>query len=72
VLAVADILAELNLHMVPQQFALRELLPENDTEASLLNLLGATGEPRHIDDLCRESGRPIADVSASLIMIELK
>lgn len=72
VIDVSDVLGELNLHLAPQQMELRELLPENDAEASLLALLDASGEPLHIDDLCRASGLPIAAVSGTLVMMELK
>jgi DNA processing protein len=72
VLEAADVLAELNLHLVPQQLELRELLPENATEGQLLELLAASGEPLHADELCRASGRPIAEVTGTLVMLELK
>jgi DNA processing protein len=72
VLETADILAELNLHMVPQQLELREVLPENPTEARLLAVLADADEPRHVDELCRESGLPVAEVSGTLVMLELK
>jgi DNA processing protein len=72
VLETADVLAELNLHLVPQQMELRAALPENDTEGRLLDLLAASGEPQHADELCRASGLPIAEVSATLVMLELK
>jgi DNA processing protein len=72
VLTTDDILTELNLHMVPQQMELREVLPENDLEAQLLALLGATGDPQHIDDLCRASSLPVAQVSGALVMMALK
>jgi DNA processing protein len=58
--------------MVPQQMELREILPENDLEAQLLTLPGATGDPQHIDDLCRASSLPVAQVSGTLVMMELK
>ncbi len=51
---------------------LREVLPENDLEAQLLAPLGATGDPQHIDDLCRASSLPVAQVSGALVMMELK
>ncbi|HEX6542596.1 MAG TPA: DNA-processing protein DprA [Ktedonobacterales bacterium] len=75
VLEVGDILSELNLHLAPQQIEmleLRETLPENDSEARLLALLDASDEPGHIDDLCRASGMPVAEVSGTLVMLELK
>ncbi len=69
---VNDVLGELNLHLVPQQMELREEMPANDDEARLLALLDPLGEPRHIDDLCRASGLPVAAVSGALVMMELK
>ncbi len=72
VLEVNDVLSALNLHLVPQQLEMRELLPENDTEAVLLDLLSGAGEPQHIDALCRTSGLQVAAVSAALVMMELK
>jgi len=75
VLEVGDILSELNLHLAPQQMEmleLREALPENASEARLLALLDASDDTGHIDDLCRASGLPIAEVSGTLVMLELK
>jgi DNA processing protein len=72
VLSVDDVLSELNLLMVPQQLELRELLPENETEAQLLAQLDAAGDPRHIDELCRATGLPVAAVSGTLVMMDLK
>jgi DNA processing protein len=75
VLEVGDILSELNLHLAPQQLELlelREALPENASEARLLALLDACDEPGHIDNLCRASGLPVAEVSGTLVMLELK
>ena len=74
-LEVGDILSELNLHLAPQQMEmleLRETLPENASEARLLALLDASDDPQHIDDLCRASGMPVAEVSGTLVMLELK
>lgn len=75
VLEVGDILSELNLHLAPQQMEmleLRETLPENASEARLLALLDASDDPGQIDDLCRASGLPVAEVSGTLVMLELK
>ncbi len=69
---VNDLLSELNLHLAPQQMELREQLPANDDEARLLALLDPLGEPRHIDELCRASGLPVATVAGALVMMELK
>ncbi|RJQ39368.1 MAG: DNA-protecting protein DprA [Dehalococcoidia bacterium] len=65
-----DILEELNLTQAVHQVALKEVLPETDTESRLLKNLSA--EPVHIDEVCRASGLPVAEVSATLAMMELK
>ncbi len=65
-----DILEELNLMTVARQMELREVIPASDTESVLLKNLSA--EPIHIDEVCRSSGLPIATVSSTLAMMELK
>ena len=67
---VDDILQELHLGEVHQQLEMRQLLPENETEAQLLQLLSV--ESQHIDELVRRSGLPAHLVSATLTMMELK
>lgn len=66
----ADILEELNLTMVAQQLEMKELVLTTDTESELLSHLSK--EAAHIDDLCRQSGLPIATVTSTLAMLELK
>lgn len=70
VTSVEDILEELNLTQASQHMEVRDLLPDNPTEAALMALL--SHEPRHMDEVVRESGLPTADVSATLTMMELK
>jgi DNA processing protein len=65
-----DILEELNLTTVARQIEMSEVLPETETEATLLKQLSA--EPSHIDEVCRKSGLPAATVSSTLAMMELK
>lgn len=65
-----DILEELNLTMIPQQLEMKELIPANEVESLLLNHLSQ--EPTHIDEVRRRSGLPIATVSSTLAMMELK
>ncbi len=65
-----DILEELNLTMVAVQVEARQVLPTNETETALLAHLSA--EPVHVDDLGREVGLPIAEVSSTLALMELK
>ncbi len=65
-----DILEELNLTTVARQMEIREVIPPSDTESQLMKQLGA--EPAHIDEVCRSSGLPVATVSSTLAMMELK
>ncbi len=65
-----DILEELNLTIATQQLEMKELVPATDTESQLLNYLSK--ETIHIDELCRHSGLPIATVTGTLAMLELK
>ena len=67
---VQDILEELNLTMIPRQMEMRELVPENETESLIIKHL--SHEPVHIDEVCRSSCLPIATVSSTLAMMELK
>lgn len=70
ILSADDVLDELQLQMMPQQMEMRRLLPENETESTLIALLSA--EPRHIDELTRQSALPAAEVSGALAIMELK
>jgi DNA processing protein len=72
ILTAEDVLAEFNVSHAPTQLELREALPADATEAALVSLLRAAGDPQHIDSLCRASGLPIAQVSGALVMMELK
>jgi DNA processing protein len=70
VCATSDILVELNLTMVGEQAQVRAAIPDNPTEAALLAHLSA--EPVHVDELGRAVGLPIAQVSSTLALMELK
>ena len=56
--------------MIPRQMEMRELVPENETESLIIKHL--SHEPVHIDEVCRSSCLPIATVSSTLAMMELK
>ena len=49
---------------------MRDSMPLEAGERVVLALLGP--EPRHVDELCRAASLPVADVTASLAMLELK
>ncbi|MDY7076335.1 MAG: DNA-processing protein DprA [Chloroflexota bacterium] len=70
VLCPEDILEELNLTMVAEQAEARQVLPADETEAALLAHLSA--EPTHVDDLRQQMALPIAEVTSTLALMELK
>src|SRR5260221_1466420 len=70
VMEVNDILEALNLFLIPQQIEMQTALAENAEERTLLELI--SHDPRHVDDLIRESGLPTTTVTATLMMMELK
>jgi DNA processing protein len=65
-----DILEELNLTIVAQQLEMTEQIPATDTESLIMKYLSS--EPTHIDEVGRQCGLPIATVSSTLVMMELK
>jgi DNA processing protein len=70
VLGPEDILEELNLTMVAEQAEARQVLPADETEAALLGHLSA--EPTHVDELQQQVDLPIAQVTSTLALMELK
>lgn len=69
-LSVSDIVEHLNLTMVEQQAEVRAAVPDTPVESRLLDRLSA--EPTHVDELCRAVALPIAQVSSTLALMELK
>ena len=66
-----DILEELNLSSIPQQLEMTAVLePPADQEKSILEHISM--EPAHIDEIRWRSQLPIALVSSTLAMMELK
>jgi DNA processing protein len=70
VLGAQTILESLNLDAAAAQQEATAAVPDNPTEATLLDLISA--EPRHIDALGHASGLPAASVLAALSLMELK
>jgi len=68
--SATDILEELNLTQVPQQMEMAALIPASEVEARVLAQLGP--EPCHADEITRGSGLAAAEVSSTLVMLELK
>jgi DNA processing protein len=70
VMEVRDIIEALNLFMIPQHIEMQAVLPDNAEEGKLLALL--SHDPRHVDELIRESGLATMTVTSTLTMMELK
>ncbi len=70
VLTAEDILEELNVTMVAEQVATQLALPATHEEAHLLRFL--SDQPVHVDELSREAGMGVAQVSSTLTLMELK
>lgn len=72
VIDAEDILEELNVAHDNRQTRVRTeyIAPSNDAEAGLLEVLEA--DPIHVDDLARICGLPIAEVTSTLTILELK
>lgn len=70
VLEPEDVIRALNLELaVPQQEA-QSVLPENETEATILEALSK--QPTHVDEVVRTTGLDAAKISSTLTMMELK
>jgi len=65
-----DVLEELNLGSRQSQVAVQQVMPLDEDERRLLALL--TGDPQHIDEVAAASARPIHEVNALLVTLELK
>lgn len=69
-LSPEDLLAALDLTMVTEHQSARTVLPADATEAALFEILGH--EPMHVDEIGLLAKLPIAQVSSSLALMELK
>lgn len=65
-----DVLEVLNMEQMAAQRAARTVLPADSTEAQILALL--SHEPTHVDEIQSRCGLPIEQVSATLVLMELK
>lgn len=65
-----DILDDLEVARAQSAVQTRIALPSSDTEQRLYDLLGA--EPRHVNELCAESGLTIQETNGLLLAMELK
>jgi len=69
-LSVNDLMQALNLTRMGEHKAARKIIPADETEARLMNVLSA--EPLHVDAIRNQTELPIEKVSATLALMELK
>jgi DNA processing protein len=69
-LSVNDLMQALNLTRMGEHKAARKIIPTDETEARLMNVLGV--EPLHVDEIRNQAELPIEKVSAALALMELK
>jgi DNA processing protein len=69
-LSVNDLMQALDLTRVGEHKAARKIIPADETEARLMNVLSS--EPLHVDEIRNQSELPIEKVSAALALMELK
>lgn len=71
VVSSQDVLDALNIERMAHQTKARAELPSlTDVEQIVIEMV--TQEPWHIDEICRQSDLPIAQVSSALTMLQLK
>ena len=71
VMSYRDVLEELNLTAVAHQMEMRDIVqPQDDNESLVLSYVAH--QPIHIDEIRRYARLPIATVSSTLAMMELK
>jgi DNA processing protein len=69
-LSVNDLMQALDLTRMGEHKAARKVIPSDETEARLMNVLSE--QPLHIDEIRNQSELPIEKVSATLALMELK
>jgi DNA processing protein len=70
IMSVEDILEELNLTLVEHHQEVRMVVPEDERESRILECI--SGEPVHVDEIGQRTDLPIAEVTSTLAMMELK
>jgi len=70
VMTTNDILDELNMKNLAEQIQVRQIIPDNEEEAKILEILG--DEPTHIDKIVEQTKMDTASVNATMILMEMK
>jgi DNA processing protein len=69
-LSVNDLMQALDFNRIGEHKTARKILPADETEARLLNVL--SNDPMHVDEIRNQTDLPIEKVSATLALMELK
>jgi DNA processing protein len=69
-IAFEDVLEAINMEAAVMADHLPEALPEDEAERSVIRCLST--EPVHVDELHVRSGLPVAKLTATLALLELK
>jgi DNA processing protein len=69
-LSMNDLMQAVDLTRMGEQKAARKVIPTDETEARLMNVLDS--EPLHVDEIRNQAELPIEKVSAILASMELK
>jgi len=64
-----DIIEELNLSIVSQQLVMQSVVASDGAESIIMKHISE--EPRHVDEICRDSGLDAATVISTLAVLEL-
>jgi DNA processing protein len=70
VMSVEDVIEELNLTLVEHHQEARLAVPKDERESQILQCVSV--EPTHVDEIGHKTGLPIAEVTSTLAMMELK
>ncbi len=69
-LSINDLMQALDLRRMGEHQAARKVIPADETEARVMNVLGP--QPLHVDEIRNQTELPIEKVSAALVLMELK
>ena len=69
-LSINDLMQALDLTRMGEHKAARKVIPADETEARVMNVLGP--QPLHVDEIRSQTELPIEKVSAALALMELK
>jgi DNA processing protein len=69
-LSINDLMQALDLTRMGEHKAARKVIPADETEARVMNVLGP--QPLHVDEIRNQTDLPIEKVSATLALMELK